>query len=150
MDQDINVIKINEKTEPNIFTSNLAVYTNITNSIAHDPKIGGVQHIDEKKHYIGEEELEHFKNSKNVSQATELVNNYNMLENEKRDIAHKINKITKATKEDLKESGKNIVAMKGGAKTSNYYDDLVMKYQLINIKQNNIVNDIRQMVNDEN
>ena len=105
--------------------------------------IGGKQNINNYK-YITENSL-----GKAVSnnRARELANQYNRLTDKMIETEKKIGGIQKLAMKDLNQSENGYVRMRGGEQQTNDYNNLIKQYQLMAIKQNNIINEIKNIKN---
>ena len=65
-----------------------------------------------------------------------------MIETEK-----KIGGIQKLALNDLNKSESGYIRMRGGEQQTLYYNNLIKQYQLMAIKQNNIINEIKNIKN---
>ena len=65
-----------------------------------------------------------------------------MIETEK-----KISGIQKLAIHDLSKSESGYIRMRGGEQQTNDYNNLIKQYQLMAIKQNNIINEIKNIKN---
>ena len=115
-------------------------YKNIIRQLSVDATIGGKG----TTRYIQYPELG---KAKNNEMAIKLTDKFNKYEHMKGGIGKKIDKIEKINYKKLLSSKKNAIPMVGGAEVSKLYDNLLTQYQLINIKQNNILNSIKDIMN---
>ena len=105
--------------------------------------IGGKQNIGKYK-YITEDSLGKAVNS---NKARELANNYNQLTDKMIETEKKIGGIQKLALNDLNKSESGYIRMRGGEQQTNDYNNLIKQYQLMAIKQNNIINEIKNIKN---
>ena len=105
--------------------------------------IGGKQNISKYK-YITEDSLGKAVNS---NRARELANNYNQLTDKMIETEKKIGGIQKLALNDLNKSESGYIRMRGGEQQTNDYNNLIKQYQLMAIKQNNIINEIKNIKN---
>ena len=105
--------------------------------------IGGKQNIG-KYNYITEDSLGKAVNS---NKARELANNYNQLTDKMIEIEKKIGGIQKLAMHDLSKSESGYIRMRGGEQQTLNYNNLIKQYQLMAIKQNNIINEIKNIKN---
>ena len=105
--------------------------------------IGGKQNIG-KYNYITEDSLG---KAVNNNRARELANNYNQLTDKMIETEKKIGGIQKLAMYDLNKSESGYVRMRGGEQQTNDYNNLIKQYQLMAIKQNNIINEIKNIKN---
>ena len=105
--------------------------------------IGGKQNIG-KYNYITEDSLGKAVNS---NKARELANNYNQLTDKMIEIEKKIGGIQKLAMHDLSKSENGYIRMRGGEQQTLNYNNLIKQYQLMAIKQNNIINEIKNIKN---
>ena len=105
--------------------------------------IGGKQNIGKYK-YITEDSLGKAVNS---NRARELANNYNKLTDKMIEIEKKIGGIHKLAIHDLSKSENGYIRMRGGEQQTLNYNNLIKQYQLMAIKQNNIINEIKNIKN---
>ncbi len=105
--------------------------------------IGGKQNIG-KYNYITEDSLGKAVNS---NKARELANNYNQLTDKMIEIEKKIGGIQKLAMHDLNKSESGYIRMRGGEQQTLNYNNLIKQYQLMAIKQNNIINEIKNIKN---
>ena len=105
--------------------------------------IGGKQNIGKYK-YITEDSLGKAVNS---NRARELANNYNKLTDKMIETEKKIGGIQKLALNDLNKSESGYIRMRGGEQQTNDYNNLIKQYQLMAIKQNNIINEIKNIKN---
>ena len=105
--------------------------------------IGGKQNIGKYK-YITEDSLGKAVNS---NKARELANNYNQLTDKMIETEKKIGGIQKLALNDLNKSESGYIRMRGGEQQTLNYNNLIKQYQLMAIKQNNIINEIKNIKN---
>ena len=105
--------------------------------------IGGKQNISKYK-YITEDSLG---KAANNNRARELANNYNQLTDKMIETEKKIGGIQKLALNDLNKSESGYIRMRGGEQQTNDYNNLIKQYQLMAIKQNNIINEIKNIKN---
>ena len=105
--------------------------------------IGGKQNIG-KYNYITEDSLG---KAVNNNRARELANNYNKLTDKMIETEKKIGGIQKLAIHDLSKSESGYIRMRGGEQQTNDYNNLIKQYQLMAIKQNNIINEIKNIKN---
>ena len=105
--------------------------------------IGGKQNIGKYK-YITEDSLG---KAANNNRARELANNYNQLTDKMIETEKKIGGIQKLALNDLNKSESGYVRMRGGEQQTLNYNNLIKQYQLMAIKQNNIINEIKNIKN---
>ena len=105
--------------------------------------IGGKQNVGKYK-YITEDSLGKVANN---NRARELANNYNQLTDKMIETEKKIGGIQKLALNDLNKSESGYIRMRGGEQQTNYYNNLIKQYQLMAIKQNNIINEIKNIKN---
>ena len=105
--------------------------------------IGGKQNIG-KYNYITEDSLG---KAVNNNRARELANNYNKLTDKMIETEKKIGGIQKLALNDLNKSESGYIRMRGGEQQTNDYNNLIKQYQLMAIKQNNIINEIKNIKN---
>ena len=105
--------------------------------------IGGKQNIS-KYNYITEDSLGKAVNS---NRARELANNYNQLTDKMIETEKKIGGIQKLALNDLNKSESGYIRMRGGEQQTLSYNNLIKQYQLMAIKQNNIINEIKNIKN---
>ena len=105
--------------------------------------IGGKQNISKYK-YITEDSLG---KAANNNRARELANNYNQLTDKMIETEKKIGGIQKLAMYDLNKSESGYIRMRGGEQQTNDYNNLIKQYQLMAIKQNNIINEIKNIKN---
>ena len=105
--------------------------------------IGGKQNIGKYK-YITEDSLG---KAANNNRARELANNYNQLTDKMIEIEKKIGGIQKLAMHDLSKSESGYIRMRGGEQQTLNYNNLIKQYQLMAIKQNNIINEIKNIKN---
>ena len=105
--------------------------------------IGGKQNISKYK-YITEDSLG---KATNNNRARELANNYNQLTDKMIETEKKIGGIQKLAIHDLSKSESGYIRMRGGEQQTNDYNNLIKQYQLMAIKQNNIINEIKNIKN---
>ena len=105
--------------------------------------IGGKQNVGKYK-YITEDSLGKVANN---NRARELANNYNQLTDKMIETEKKIGGIQKLALNDLNKSESGYIRMRGGEQQTLYYNNLIKQYQLMAIKQNNIINEIKNIKN---
>ncbi len=105
--------------------------------------IGGKQNINNYK-YITEDSLG---KAASNNRARELANQYNRLTDKMIETEKKIGGIQKLAMKDLNQSENGYVRMRGGEQQTNDYNNLIKQYQLMTIKQNNIINEIKNIKN---
>ena len=105
--------------------------------------IGGKQNISKYK-YITEDSLG---KAVNNNRARELANNYNQLTDKMIETEKKIGGIQKLAIHDLSKSESSYIRMRGGEQQTLSYNNLIKQYQLMAIKQNNIINEIKNIKN---
>ena len=105
--------------------------------------IGGKQNISKYK-YITEDSLG---KAANNNRARELANNYNKLTDKMIETEKKIGGIQKLAIHDLSKSESGYIRMRGGEQQTLSYNNLIKQYQLMAIKQNNIINEIKNIKN---
>ena len=105
--------------------------------------IGGKQN-NGKYNYITEDSLG---KAVNNNRARELANNYNKLTDKMIETEKKIGGIQKLALNDLNKSESGYVRMRGGEQQTLDYNNLIKQYQLMAIKQNNIINEIKNIKN---
>ena len=105
--------------------------------------IGGKQNISKYK-YITEDSLG---KAANNNRARELANNYNQLTDKMIETEKKIGGIQKLALNDLNKSESGYVRMRGGEQQTVNYNNLIKQYQLMAIKQNNIINELKNIKN---
>ena len=105
--------------------------------------IGGKQNISKYK-YITEDSLG---KAANNNRARELANNYNQLTDKMIETEKKIGGIQKLAMHDLSKSESGYIRMRGGEQQTLNYNNLIKQYQLMAIKQNNIINEIKNIKN---
>ena len=105
--------------------------------------IGGKQNMSKYK-YVTENSLG---KAVNNSRARELANNYNRLTDKMIGTEKKIGGIQKLAIYDLSKSQNGYVRMRGGEQQTINYNNLIKQYQLMAIKQNNIINEIKNIKN---
>ena len=105
--------------------------------------IGGKQNVGKYK-YITEDSLGKVANN---NKARELANNYNQLTDKMIETEKKIGGIQKLALNDLNKSESGYIRMRGGEQQTNDYNNLIKQYQLMAIKQNNIINEIKNIKN---
>lgn len=105
--------------------------------------IGGKQNMSKYK-YVTENSLG---KAVNNSRARELANNYNRLTDKMIETEKKIGGIQKLAIHDLSKSQNGYVRMRGGEQQTINYNNLIKQYQLMAIKQNNIINEIKNIKN---
>ena len=105
--------------------------------------IGGKQNIG-KYNYITEDSLGKAVNS---NRARELANNYNQLTDKMIETEKKISGIQKLAMHDLSKSENGYIRMRGGEQQTLNYNNLIKQYQLMAIKQNNIINELKNIKN---
>ena len=105
--------------------------------------IGGKQNIG-KYNYITEDSLG---KAVNNNRARELANNYNQLTDKMIETEKKIGGIQKLALNDLNKSESGYIRMRGGEQQTVNYNNLIKQYQLMAIKQNNIINEIKNIKN---
>ena len=103
--------------------------------------IGGKQNVGKYK-YITEDSLGKVANN---NRARELANNYNQLTDKMIETEKKIGGIQKLALNDLNKSESGYIRMRGGEQQTLYYNNLIKQYQLMAIKQNNIINEIKNI-----
>ena len=105
--------------------------------------IGGKQNISKYK-YITEDSLG---KAANNNRARELANNYNQLTDKMIETEKKIGGIQKLALNDLNKSESGYIRMRGGEQQTVNYNNLIKQYQLMAIKQNNIINELKNIKN---
>ena len=105
--------------------------------------IGGKQNIG-KYNYITEDSLG---KAVNNNRARELANNYNQLTDKMIETEKKIGGIQKLAIHDLSKSESGYIRMRGGEQQTVNYNNLIKQYQLMAIKQNNIINELKNIKN---
>ena len=105
--------------------------------------IGGKQNISKYK-YITEDSLG---KAANNNRARELANNYNQLTDKMIETEKKIGGIQKLAIHDLSKSESGYIRMRGGEQQTVNYNNLIKQYQLMAIKQNNIINELKNIKN---
>ena len=105
--------------------------------------IGGKQNIGKYK-YITEDSLGKVANN---NKARELANNYNQLTDKMIETEKKIGGIQKLALNELNKSESGYIRMRGGEQQTLNYNNLIKQYQLMAIKQNNIINEIKNIKN---
>ena len=105
--------------------------------------IGGKQNVGKYK-YITEDSLGKVANN---NRARELANNYNQLTDKMIETEKKIGGIQKLALNELNKSESGYIRMRGGEQQTLYYNNLIKQYQLMAIKQNNIINEIKNIKN---
>ena len=105
--------------------------------------IGGKQNISKYK-YITEDSLG---KATNNNRARELANNYNQLTDKMIETEKKIGGIQKLAIHDLSKSESGYIRLRGGEQQTVNYNNLIKQYQLMAIKQNNIINELKNIKN---
>ena len=105
--------------------------------------IGGKQNVGKYK-YITEDSLGKVANN---NRARELANIYNQLTDKMIETEKKIGGIQKLALNDLNKSESGYIRMRGGEQQTINYNNLIKQYQLMAIKQNNIINELKNIKN---
>ena len=83
----------------------------------------------------------------NNNRARELANKYNQLTDKMIETEKKIGGIQKLALNDLSKSESGYIRMRGGEQQTVNYNNLIKQYQLMAIKQNNIINELKNIKN---
>ena len=134
-----------------IRTKNISDYRDFKTQTDREPQdfiaqiklknIGGKQNIDKYK-YITEDSLGKVANN---NKARELANKYNKLTDKMIETEKKIGGIQNQAIHDLSKSESGYVVLRGGEQQTTDYNNLIKQYQLMAIKQNNIINEIKNI-----
>ena len=134
-----------------IRTKNISDYRDFKTQTDREPQdfiaqiklknIGGKQNIDKYK-YITEDSLGKVANN---NKARELANKYNKLTDKMIETEKKIGGIQNQAIHDLSKSESGYIRMRGGEQQTTDYNNLIKQYQLMAIKQNNIINEIKNI-----
>ena len=134
-----------------IRTKNISDYRDFKTQTDREPQdfiaqiklknIGGKQNINKYK-YITEDSLGKVANN---NKARELANKYNKLTDKMIETEKKIGGIQNQAIHDLGKSESGYVVLRGGEQQTTDYNNLIKQYQLMAIKQNNIINEIKNI-----
>ena len=134
-----------------IRTKNISDYRDFKTQTDREPQdfiaqiklknIGGKQNINKYK-YITEDNLGKVANN---NKARELANKYNKLTDKMIETEKKIGGIQNQAIHDLSKSESGYVVLRGGEQQTTDYNNLIKQYQLMAIKQNNIINEIKNI-----
>ncbi len=152
LSQRLDQYKISDNSQSYyIRTKNISDYRNFKTQTDREPQdfiaqiklknIGGKQNIS-KYNYITEDSLGKVVNN---NRARELANNYNQLTDKMIETEKKIGGIQNQAIHDLSKSESGYVVLRGGEQQTTDYNNLIKQYQLMAIKQNNIINEIKNI-----
>ena len=152
LSQSLDQYKISDNSQSYyIRTKNISDYRTFKTQTDREPQdfiaqiklknIGGKQNIGKYK-YITEDSLGKVANN---NKARELANNYNQLTDKMIETEKKIGGIQNQAINELNKSESGYIRMRGGEQQTNDYNNLIKQYQLMAIKQNNIINEIKNI-----